>query len=269
MSSSSVLPSTPEEKLLCARGEDLALLSEKTGRTAATKFLTPAESAFLKRYCRSAGIGVFFDGGRADCERTVALFLPPWARELDPEELIPRESPVRALRITNSAGAELSHRDYLGALMASGIRRDTVGDIDVHGSEAYVFCLEDVCRFISEELEFAGRARLSVEQIGREDVPPPEKEEGQPLYGTVSSLRLDGLIAEGFRLSREEAKLLVAQGACSVDHVLCQKPDLAVDEGALISVKGRGRLRFDRIRGETRRGRIGVELTLFGRQGKK
>ncbi len=260
------VPSSPEDRLLCARAEDLSAGAIKTCRTAFTKFLTPAQAAMLKNYCRSAGIEVYFDGGRPGAERVVALFFPDWMDPASDESVIYEESPVAVLKISNTGDLELSHRDYLGALMASGIRRDTVGDIDVHGSAAWVFCLREISEYISRELECAGRAKLVIEKAERDDVPPPPKEDGVELYGTVSSLRLDGLIAEGFKLSREEAKLLVTQGACSIDHVPCSKPDAAVEEGSLISVKGKGRLRFDRVRGETRRGRIGVELTVFGKR---
>ncbi|MBQ1955617.1 MAG: hypothetical protein II350_07735 [Clostridia bacterium] len=257
---------TPEEKLLAKQAVDKSNLAEKSSVVANTKFLTPAEAAFLKEFCRRNRLEVWFDGGKAGAERVAAVFIPEWQREYLSEEEREEISPVAVLKVTNTAGAELSHRDYLGALMASGIRRDVIGDIDVHGSEGFVFCLRDMAEYIVQNVESAGRAKLCWEFAERADVPAGDGGDGEEIYYTVPSLRLDAIVAEGFNLSREDAKTLVVQGACSIDHVPCEKPDAAVECGSLISVRGKGRLRFDRVRGETRRGRVGIELTRFGKR---
>ena len=48
---------------------------------------------------------------------------------------------------------ELSHRDFLGALMNLGIDRSTVGDIKVGEKQAYLFCLDSIAEFICDNLE--------------------------------------------------------------------------------------------------------------------
>lgn len=257
---------TPEEKLLAKQAADKAALAEKSSVVASTKFLTPAEAAFLKEFCRRNRLEAWFDGGKDGAERVVAVFFPEWQREYLSDREREEMSPVAVLKVTNTASAELSHRDYLGALMASGIRRDVVGDIDVHAAEGYVFCLRDMAEYIMQNVDSAGRAKLCWTLAERSDVPVGDGGDGEAIYCTVPSLRLDAIVAEGFNLSRDDAKTLVIQGACSIDHVPCEKPDGAVECGSLISVRGKGRLRFDKVRGETRRGRVGIELTRFGKR---
>ena len=257
---------TPEEKILGKQALDKSFLAEKNSSMTNTKFLTPAEAAFLKSFCKREKIYVLFDGGREGAERTVACFFPEWQKEYISETPEEDLSPVAVFKVSNTAQAELSHRDYLGALMASGIRRDVVGDIIVVGAEAYVFCLGEIAGYISEQVVSAGRTKLVWNRVSRGDVSDTGDDDGEALYCTVSSLRLDAVVAEGFNLSREDSKTLIKQGACSVDHVPCEKPDADVACGCLVSVRGKGRLRLDRIKGETRRGRIGIELTRFGKK---
>lgn len=250
------------ERLLAGQALDKAFLAEKSGRVTATKFLTPAEAAFLRRFCGRAGLRAVFDGGHADAERSVALFPPEYMME-DADAVQSEGNPVAVLRATNSGGISLTHRDYLGALMAAGVRREAVGDICVCGAEAYLFCLAELVPYLTQNVTQAGRARLTLETAEREDVPAAGEPEGDLVSATVSSLRVDAVAAAGFRLSREEAKAAVAQGLCGVNHLPADKPDACVAEGDLISVRGKGRLLLAEVRGETRKGRVAVTLIRY------
>ncbi|PWL52363.1 MAG: RNA-binding protein [Clostridiales bacterium] len=250
------------ERLLAAQAFDKAALAEKSGRVAATKFLTPAEAAFVRRFCERVGLRAAFDGGYAGAERCVALFAPEYYMEAA-DAVESEENPVAVLRATNSAGAALTHRDYLGALMAAGIRREAIGDIAVHGAEAYIFCLAELTPYLTQNVAQAGRARLTLNEVGRAAVPATDESDGEAVAATVSSLRVDAVAAAGFRLSREEAKAAVERGLCSVNHLPAAKPDAAVAEGDLISVRGKGRIRIAEVRGETRKGRVAVTLLRY------
>ena len=246
------------ERLLAAQAFDKAALAEKSGRVAATKFLTPAEAAFVRRFCERVGLRAAFDGGYAGAERCVALFAPEYYMEAA-DAVESEENPVAVLRATNSAGAALTHRDYL----AAGIRREAIGDIAVHGAEAYIFCLAELTPYLTQNVAQAGRARLTLNEVGRAAVPATDESDGEAVAATVSSLRVDAVAAAGFRLSREEAKAAVERGLCSVNHLPAAKPDAAVDEGDLISVRGKGRIRIAEVRGETRKGRVAVTLLRY------
>ncbi len=244
---------------LARRARDLADAADRNGRVTATKFLTEEETAFLAGFCRREGIRAVFDGGRPGAERRVALFLPFWADE----ESAGEDSPVAALRFSWGGGEVLTHRDFLGALMAAGVRRDAVGDIAVAEGEAFVVCLTDVAGFIAETVTSAGRARVRAVPARREEIPAPA-DDGTEVTVSLASLRLDAVTAAGWRLSREDAKALILSGAVSVDHVPAEKPDAELGEGSLVSVRGKGRLRVTALRGNTRRGRLAVTLTRWG-----
>lgn len=70
-------------------------------------------------------------GGHPACERRVAFFLPYYMDEEDFQE----EEQFRALQVTAGFG-QPGHRDYLGAILNLGIRRDFLGDIWVKENRA-------------------------------------------------------------------------------------------------------------------------------------
>ena len=249
-----------DERILIRQVLDKAALAEKASRFTATKFLTPAEAALVRRFCAHANIRVIFDGGSSEAERCVALFPPAYCEGIEDQYLL-EESPVAALHASVRGDTALTHRDYLGALMAAGIRREAVGDIEVHAGEAYLFCLAELVPYLVQNLTQAGRAPLSLTEIARDAVPPRESPDGEELQVTVASLRLDALVAAGYRLSREDARTVIEQGLCTVDHLPVTKADSAVEAGILVSVRGKGRMKLTEVRGETRKGRLA--LTLF------
>ena len=250
---------TEEEKLLIKRAYDKADEAEKYWRLTATRFLSPAEGACLAKELAFSGIPHLFDGAYAESERKMCLFMPPYMEE--ESALKDENNPLRILEIKNKAKEELSHRDYLGALLALGITREVLGDILVKGDKAYLICHADILPFLLLNFERAGRHTLLLKEITREELPPPE-DRGEERTGTVSALRLDALTALAFRISREEAKRKIESSLAALNHLTAEKPDSACAEGDLISLRGYGRARIKKIGGESRKGRIFVTFSV-------
>ncbi|MBR0537774.1 MAG: hypothetical protein IJK40_06460 [Clostridia bacterium] len=77
-------------------------------------------------------------------------------------------------------------------------------------------------------------------------------------------MRLDALVAAGFSLSRSEAARAIGQGKVWLNQVQTLRPDAAVAENALVSLRGAGRFRLEAVEGETRKGRWAVRLFVYG-----
>lgn len=86
-------------------------------------------------------------------------------------------------------------------------------------------------------------------------MPPPR---GETFGAVVSSLRLDAVLAAAYHLSRSEAAEAIRTGSVKLNHLPCERTDAPVPEGALLSLRGRGRVRLAQIGGTTRKQRIGV-----------
>ncbi len=236
---------------LIRRAEDLAARCERTSSVTATAFLTPAERMELQNAPSLRGTAVVYSGGGTECERTCAFFLPFYltAEEFDSAEYI------SAVHFRSFFG-EPGHRDYLGALLALGVRREWVGDIRVRGTEAWVFCLPSVVKTLAE-LDRAGRYTVRGEEIALADV-PEEEVKTETLSFTVQSLRLDAVTAGLFRLSRTSAAELIRLGSVSLNYVPCLHTDAAVRDGDVISVRGKGKGTVTDTGGRSRKDRIFV-----------
>ena len=104
--------------------------------------------------------------------------------------------------------------------------------------------------------------RLHLEQIPLSALEAPEQKTKQ-IRGTVSSLRLDGIVAEGFALSRSRAAEVITAGKTELNYTLCTKPDRLVAEGDVISVRGLGKMRLEAVGGNTKKGRISIEICRY------
>lgn len=240
------------------RFRELALRAAHTGRTQFTRFLDPAMENELRAAARQSGAQAAFFGGYENAERRMAAF---YDSEL-PEAW---EYPLVALALRwNSKFADAQHRDLLGAVMGLGLERDATGDICMSTEPgcAYLFCTEEVAGYISANLESAGRASLRISEADEIRIAPPE---GSAMRVTVQNLRLDAVLAAGYKLSRSEAQRLISAGLVKLNHIPEERSDVRVEAGALISARGYGRLRIDEVQGETRRGRIGVMLFRYGK----
>ena len=243
--------------LLISRMEDLAKKAMKTG-CAASRFLTPTEAHSVSEYFMHKRVNLSFDGGFADAERVRAVFLnPDWGKH-------DREALFSALMFEFRPQDTLGHRDVLGALMALGIERDTIGDIVITGNTAATVCLSELSGYIMENLSKAGRIGISTKKVDLDEL-PLRQEELTIKTDTVASQRLDAILSAAFGLSRTKASELVNAGNVSLDYQACMQPAKEVGEGALLSVRGLGRAKLLEVGGMSRKGRIFVRIGLYGR----
>ena len=170
-----------EEDLL-RRAADLAERCERMATVTSTAFLTPAEQYTLTNWARHRDCTLVLHGGGEGCERRAAFFLPFYlaAEDFDPAEHL------RAVHFSAPFGAP-GHRDYLGAILGLGIRREWVGDILVQDHGAYVFCLPSVAPALLE-LEQVGRTGVKAAAAELAAVPVPERKV-RPVTFTVQSAR--------------------------------------------------------------------------------
>lgn len=191
------------------------------------------------------GISYFFYGGHEEDDRKILYFLPPY---LTKEEVLKEESEgasFACLHISprNVKFADtLTHRDYLGALMHLGIRREMYGDILTDGTEGYVFVLNGVKDNIKEELDKIRHTSVKVEEILPRDCPFKMRFETEDI--NISSNRLDSVLAEVYHLSRRDAQVLIADSCIFINGMTCMNNSHELKENDRISVKGKGKFVF-------------------------
>ncbi|MDY5565022.1 MAG: YlmH/Sll1252 family protein [Candidatus Limivicinus sp.] len=240
-----------ENSELLKRARDLAERCERSGTVCVSGFLSPAEQHELQTRLGYIPCGLVFHGGGENCERAAAFFLPDYMTE----EMLDVSEYLCAMKLKAYFG-QPGHRDYMGALLGMGIGREWLGDIQVEGDTAYVFCMKSVLRHLLS-IEKAGRYTVKASQVPLEEV-PARKVETESLSFSVMSPRLDAVAAGLFHLSRTEAAKQIAAGNVSLNYAQCLKADCIVKEGDILSLKGKGKGSISGMGGTSRKGRLFV-----------
>ncbi|MDO5379184.1 MAG: YlmH/Sll1252 family protein [Clostridia bacterium] len=231
--------------------ENAARFAAKTGMSKFTRFLDPAQAVQAQRLAREQGAAFSAFGGYERSERVIGCF---HARD---EVVSPEEYPIVCLHARYAQRfVTLSHRDLLGAFMSLGLTRDCIGDMIISDADVYLFATEGTADFIAASMTSAGKASLRFEILGA--VPPMPEPKGRTFSAIVSSLRLDAVLAAAYQLSRAEAAEAIRAGLVKLDHVPCEKVDMPVREGALLSLRGKGRVSLASLGATTKKQRLCV-----------
>lgn len=233
-----------EKELFEKRLAELMLQCDNHAMITHTFFLDAEERSEAIRFCSSKSVNAVFFGGYDDAERTVCVFFPDYfQKESFPQYFIenPDDSPICALRCEYASGSpHLTHRDFLGALMALGIKREMLGDIIVGERTADIFVISHMAKYISENFNKAGRVPLTIKPINLNEINmSPFKTERR--RDTVPSLRLDALIASVFSLSRSKAEEAIVSGIVFVNDRQILKTDAKISEGSKLVLRGSGK----------------------------
>ena len=246
-----------EEQQLCRRIEDLAHTVSQHGVPRQTMFLSDREQALAQSVLhRAAPVSAVFDGGHADAERRV-LCLAPTQEELPPPAVI-------CLQIcTQYAGAPLTHRDYLGALLGLSIKRGCIGDILCADEKtAYAFVADSVCKLIETELVEVGRSKVSVAPAEQDNIRLPQQQ-NEEKSATVSSLRADAVLAAMLQCNRALAAQYITKQMVQINHVITTSAHADVYAGDIFTVRGKGKMRVCSIGGKSKKDRTFFTYTVY------
>lgn len=244
-----------EDKVLLAKVWDKINTGIRKNIMANTPFLTLREQEMC-RYLFGDEPGLVAFGGYTEAERKMLVYLPEY---LDQSVLLGEDSPMACIHADFYEGDTLTHRDLLGALMGAGIARETVGDILIDGNSCDILVTAQIAPYILQNLTSAGRTKLHLSQISAEEICVPEPKIKE-IHDTLASLRLDSVVASGFRMGRALASGHICAGKVAVDGLICEKPDKAVTEGCKISLRGSGKIKLAAIGGKTKKDRISVTI---------
>ncbi len=247
---------------------DLAFLSQKSGRIMASEFLGVSEQGLIAPLLGGEtiqGSPYLLFGGHPDSERNLILFFPDEAGKdefLQNEET--KEEAIRCLRISPSYSKEekqLGHRDYLGALMSLGIKRETIGDILYEGTTCYVYLTPMAAQEALDGLDSVGRIPMHVEQVALDECRIQFKKEEIRL--SVSSLRLDNVVSAVAHVSREDGKNLILGDRVHLSLHPIPKPDTLLAETERVSIEGWGKFRFLGQMGTSKKGKYVILVERF------
>lgn len=247
-----------ENRTSAARVLDQAEQALKTWEVSLTDFLSPPELAEAQRILdQLTEIHLLAGGGYPQAERQ-RLAIARAELPLDPGQVT-----VAALNMTgNFLFDPATHRDFLGALLGTGIVRDKVGDVIVLGERgAQAIVVPEIAEFLEMHLTQVRSVPVKTQRIDLSDLKVRESRK-KALTTVEASLRLDAIASAGFGMSRSKMAELIAAGDVRVNWKEITQASHSLKSGDLIAIRGKGRLAVEEV-AMTKKERYRVQLTRF------
>lgn len=248
-----------EDKLLVAKIIDRSLISEKIGKVVSSDFLDPYGRSLVDKSLKLTGCSNWgFCGGYDGAERSLVVFCPNY---MSLEEKLVEEL-ITVLRVTVKGKPSLTHRDYLGALMGLGIKREKIGDILVNEDFCLIIVLNEVSEYIRYNLEKIGTSKANIDIVDTSELASFELRTSD-INATVASLRLDCICGAGFLVSRSKVVDYIKGQKVFVNWEEVTNPSKILKEGDVISLRGKGRVLLQEVGRTTKKDRIHIHIKKY------
>ncbi len=252
-----------DEDLLKSRIKDLADKSYKQNIYTYSGFLTPAELSLVEEMkTELSHVDYETFGGCELCDRQMVGFGSE--RSMGYEGVWPIVI-IKVEPLIDKFADELTHRDFLGAVMNLGIERNVFGDILVKdGKRAYIFATESIAEFILDNLTKIKHTNVRCSIVDSdvdnlEDLKPTLVD----MDVIVASPRFDAIVGGVTKVSRSEALNLFKAKKVTLNGRLCERNSMTLKDGDIFSVRGYGKFMFCGSGNETRKGRVYVHLKRY------
>ncbi len=243
-----------EDKSLISRIEDLAYSASKNNCAYFTDFLDMRQLDVAKGVLKKfAFCNLIVCGGFANAERNM-LCISPYDVDL-------HDFPISCIKISYKADKRLSHRDYLGALLSLKIKREKIGDISVCSDCAYIAVAQKLAPAIVTELTSVGKCIVVCEIC--DEFADKSIADMQTIVGSVSSLRLDCVLALALKLSRENVQKVITNKGVKLNCRDIYSSDAKITQGDVFSIKGYGKFVLSEVSGLSKKGKIRININKY------
>ena len=237
---------------------DLAEQALRTWEVVCTDFLSPPVLIEVQRnFSRLTELKILPWGGYPQAERQRVGI----ARSDLPLEI--EQISLAAIAVEgNFLFDPANHRDFLGAILNTGVVREKVGDILTLGERgAQIIVVPEMVEFFQVSLQQVRSVPVKVQPIALDELKnrPPQKKE---INTVEASLRLDAIASAGFGLSRSKMSDAITGGDVRVNWKDITQASYNIKSGDLITFRGKGRLEVGEI-AVTKKERYRVQLTRY------
>ncbi len=237
---------------------DLAERARRYGSPVFTDFMTAKElSLFLNHKKSFLDVRVATWGGHEDCAHKMGGFFF-FFYDVAPDSCV---FPIQCLcveAVNVKFAKEISHRDYLGAILNLGIERSMIGDIRISNHTAYVFCNEEFVPFLINGLVLVRRTSVRCRIV--EDLQEIPAQEYEICECSVASLRLDNIVAAMIHSARGKAAALIAQGNVLADYEERTSNSYRCKDNTPVTIKGYGKYKLFVKEEQTRKGKQKITI---------
>ncbi len=125
---------------------------------------------------------------------------------------------------------------------------------------ADIVCCNEISKYILNSLPQLKRfSKSKIEKLSITNIRKPEIKKEQKRI-TVSSLRIDNIISEIVNCSRNESSKILEDQRVMVNYEVETKNSKIIKEDDIIVIRGKGKFRIFEILGETKKGKIAINV---------
>jgi len=247
----------PEDKLFIQKVLDQAYLCLKNHIYTFTDFIDMHQYGQVMKIINQLPSDLSYQcfGGYDNAERKMIGFSPFYL------SLEVNDFPIQALEFQNRSAThyKMSHRDYLGVIIKTGIDRSKIGDILVKNDGAIVFLNQSISSFIQFNVTKVGKCAVQLKPLDLDKISIP-KPKVKEIHASVASLRVDALLSSGFSISRGKAVQFIKRQKVFKNWILVENPAENVQINDILTLRGLGRIKLVYIGNKTRKNRIHVTI---------
>ena len=232
-----------ENEILVSRISDLYYKSIERNCPSFTSFLNEQEISVCLSALKDFGMTDYsFFGGYNNSQRKVLGF-----------SAIEDEFPISIIEFRYRKQDTLNHRQFLGTLLSTGLKRSVIGDIICKEGITYVFAISNQAEYIISQVTRVARVGVKSKLIKLNDFTyTPEFK----FYNySVASLRLDAVVSAITGLSRDKTRTLILSKSVLVNHLEVDNLSARLNISDTISIRKYGRYVLEEVGGLTKKGR--------------
>ena len=235
---------------------DKITLSLKSGKVIfSNEFYTPDVWKKLLELSTKLGINVSSYGVFEESERHMVCFSSN-------QVLDHYHYPIKLVKIVNkSKFTNLTHKDFLGALMSLGINREKLGDLITEENTCYCAMCEDIFEYVSDKLTSIGKCPCTlIDVVDQEEIPTPKLVD-QVIIAT--SYRVDSIVSAISGISRNKCLSLINSGKVLLNYEVITEKDRLVNMNSVITLRGFGKYRILGTNGNSGSGRLRINMKKY------
>ncbi|GAA0445769.1 RNA-binding protein [Lentibacillus halophilus] len=232
---------------------------EKTFQPKLTDFLNPREQQIVDMLAGTSleDITVLKHGGHPSTERNRIVIAPRY-------EPITEDTFQLALLqgFYHSKFVSLTHSDVMGAFLSLGIKRKKLGDIIVEDGLVQMVVADEIIPYVLANLTTIKKTSIRLDEKPLSTMIESKTDWIESTH-TVSSLRLDTVVKAIYKLSRTKASDMISQGLVKVNHKIIDDKKFTLQEGDILSLRGKGRSKLVHNNGYTKKGHINITVAVL------
>lgn len=221
-----------------------------------TDFLDPRQRFIVESIIKQSGdLNVLTEGLFEEAERKRMLIAPSY---FEPTK---EDFQISVYTINYpSKFVQLRHPDVLGALLSIGLDRSKFGDIRLDENTVQFALVEEISDYVRANLTGIGKVKVHVEEVSRTTQYILNEEQWGESSHTVSSMRLDVVLATVANISRQKSQSLIGAGKVKVNWTVREAVAFELQEGDIISARGFGRVKIIMTEGRTKKDKIRIQV---------